>query len=175
MLMDAISWQWIWLVLGIVLLITEVATTAFVVLPLAIGAFAAATVALFGGPVDIQFVVAAAVSVVSFAAIRPLAKRVNQSGQVEGIGSHRLTNARGVALSDIDRTGTGMVQIGGEQWHGATIDDLAIAQGADVRILRVEGSKVLVVPYDQSTGGAGQTTTADTNDAFTDEPPKEQP
>jgi membrane protein implicated in regulation of membrane protease activity len=180
MLMNAISWQWIWLALGIVLLITEVATTAFVVLPLAIGAFAAATVAFFGGPVDVQFVVAAAVSVVSFAGIRPLAKRVNQSGQVEGIGSHRLTNARGVAISDIDRTGTGMVQIGGEQWHGATVDDLAIAQGADVRIVGVEGSKVLVVPYRKLPGGPGHDANTDANadantDTFTDDPPKEQP
>lgn len=150
--MDAISWQWIWLALGIVLLITEVATTALVVLPLAIGAFAAAIVAFFGGPVDLQFVVAAAVSVVSFAGIRPLAKRVNKAGQVEGIGAHRLTNSRGVAITDIDRSGTGMVQIEGEQWHGATVDDHCITEGSAVRILRVEGSKVMVVPYVESTG-----------------------
>jgi len=97
--------------------------------------------------VDLQFVVAAAVSVVSFAGIRPLAKRVNKAGQVEGIGAHRLTNARGVAVSDIDRSGTGMVQIEGEQWHAATVDDVVIAAGSTVRILRVEGSKVMVVPY----------------------------
>jgi membrane protein implicated in regulation of membrane protease activity len=175
--MDTISWQWIWLALGIVLLITEVATTALVVLPLAIGAFAAATVAFFGGPVDLQFVVAAAVSVVSFAGIRPLAKRVNKAGTVEGIGAHRLTNARGVAASDIDRSGTGLVQIEGEQWHAATVDDVAIAAGSTVRILRVEGSKVMVVPYvpssdsdqsDASPTTADQTATDQTDAQQTD-------
>jgi membrane protein implicated in regulation of membrane protease activity len=194
MLMDTISWQWIWLALGIALLITEVATTALVVLPLAIGAFAAAVVAFFGGPVDLQFVTAAVVSVVSFAAIRPLATRVNKAGQVEGIGAHRLTNARGVALSDIDRSGTGMVQIEGEQWHGATVDDIVIAEGSDVRILRVEGSKVMVAPHseptteptpgsgDESSQESGNESSQDSpkgvdsgaNTSINEEPPEEQ-
>lgn len=169
--MDTIPWQWIWLALGIVLLITEVATTALVVLPLAIGAFAAATVAFFGGPVDLQFVVAAAVSVVSFAGIRPLAKRVNQAGQVEGIGAHRLTNARGVAASDIDRSGTGMVRIEGEQWHAATIDDIVITEGSTVRILRVEGSKVMVIPYMHSADGDQSASQADTTQTGLDPGP----
>ena len=165
--MDSISWQWIWLALGIALLITEVATTALVVLPLAIGAFAAAIVAFFGGPVDLQFVSAAVVSVVSFAAIRPLAARVNKAGQVEGIGAHRLTNARGVALSDIDRSGTGMVQIAGEQWHGATVDDIVIAEGTDVRIIRVEGSKVMVAPFSES---SDERTAASSDEVTSDAP-----
>lgn len=184
--MDTISWQWIWLALGIALLITEVATTALVVLPLAIGAFAAAVVAFFGGPVDLQFVTAAVVSVVSFAAIRPLATRVNKAGQVEGIGAHRLTNARGVALSDIDRSGTGMVQIEGEQWHGATVDDIVIAEGSDVRIIRVEGSKVMVAPHsgptdertaeatNEATNEATKGVDSGANTSINEEPPEEQ-
>jgi membrane protein implicated in regulation of membrane protease activity len=184
--MDPFSWQWIWLALGIALLITEVATTALVVLPLAIGAFAAATVAFFGGAVELQFVSAAAVSVVSFAAIKPLAARVNKAGQVEGIGAHRLTNARGVALSDIDRSGTGMVQIGGEQWHGATVDDIVIVEGSDVRIIRVEGSKVMVVPHhrpdveradasgDEAANDAPKVADSGINSSNNEEPTEEQ-
>lgn len=172
--METISWQWIWLALGIVLLITEVATTALVVLPLALGAFAAAIVAFFGGPVDLQFVVAAAVSVVSFAGIRPLAKRVNKAGQVEGIGAHRLTNSRGVAITDIDRSGSGMVQIEGEQWHGATVDDHPITEGSAVRILRVEGSKVMVVPYVDSPGIDDPPTSEHDSDSDTQREPNEE-
>ena len=145
--MSGVSAQWIWLAIGIVLLVTEIATTTLVALPLALGAFAAAVVALFGGPVELQFAAAAIAAVGGFAGLRPLARRINSSGTVEGIGAHRLINATAIALTPIDPDEGGLVRIGGEEWHASTGTGAPAAVGARLRVVAVEGSRVVVVEH----------------------------
>jgi len=142
--MTGISSQWIWLAIGIILLVTEIATTTLVALPLALGAFAAAVVALFGGPIEVQFAAAAVAAVGGFAGLRPLARRINASGTVEGIGAHRLINATAVALTDLDPDAGGLVRIGGEEWHATTSTPSGVAAGTRLRVVAVEGARVVV-------------------------------
>jgi len=142
--MSGVSAQWIWLAIGIVLLVTEIATTTLVALPLALGAFAAAVVALFGGPVELQFAAAAVAAVGGFAGLRPLARRINSSGMVEGIGAHRLINATAIALTPIDPDEGGLVRIGGEEWHATTGTGAPVDAGTRLRVVAVEGSRVVV-------------------------------
>lgn len=146
--MAGLEAQWVWVGIGLVLLVTEIAVSSLVALPLALGAFAAGAVALFGGGIELQFAAAAVVAVGSFAGLRPLARRLNQAGQVEGIGAHRLTNATAVALSAIDDTDGGMVRAGSEEWHATSGSGDTIAAGSRLRILGVEGSRLVVVPDD---------------------------
>jgi len=64
----------IWLVAGVLLVIAELFTLDFVLIMLAAGAFAAAVAGLVG-PLPVQVVVFAAVSVLGLAAVRPAIKR----------------------------------------------------------------------------------------------------
>ena len=145
--MDGINAEWVWVGIGLVLLVTEIATTAFVALPLAFGAFAAAIVALVGGGGAFQFVAAAVVAVGSFAALRPVAERMNDEGTVEGIGAHRLTNSRAVALTVIDDSDEGRARTGSEDWHATSESGDIIPEGTRLRVVRVEGTRLIVVPH----------------------------
>lgn len=146
--MAGVEAQWIWVGIGLALLIAEIATASFIALPLSLGAFAAAVVALFGGGIEMQFAAAAVMAVGSFAALRPVARRLNDRGTVEGIGAHRLTNTTAIALSAIDDSGGGLVRAGSEQWPATSRGGNTIPEGTRLRVLSVEGTRLIVEPLD---------------------------
>lgn len=150
--MAGVDAQWIWVGIGLVLLIAEIATSSLVALPLALAAFAAAVVALLGGGLELQFAAAAVVATGAFAGLRPVARRLNDQGTVEGIGAHRLTNSTGVALSPIDESGSGTARAGSEQWHATSASGELIPEGSRLRIVRVEGTRLVVVPLGATSG-----------------------
>ena len=57
------------------------------------------------------------------------------------VGAHTLVGARGVAVSDLDPLG--VVQLPGEQWTAVAVRP-PIAAGEPVRVVRVEGNKLVV-------------------------------
>ena len=144
--MDGETLRWIWLVAGVVLLAGEMSTGGLFLLPFAIGAFAAAVLGFVGVGVAGQVVVCFLVSAIAFAALRPLAHRLDKTGITEGIGSRRLVNSTGVVLAEIPANDVGMVRIEAEEWRAVSQDGGAIPEGATVRIVDVEGTRAIVVP-----------------------------
>lgn len=144
--MDGETLRWIWLVAGVVLLAGEMSTGGLYLLPFAVGAFAAAVLGFIGVGVAGQVVVCFVVAAVAFAAMRPLARRLDQTGITEGIGSRRLVNEPALVLAEIPTNDVGMIRAGSEEWRAVSQDGAAIPEGATVRIVDVEGTRAIVVP-----------------------------
>jgi membrane protein implicated in regulation of membrane protease activity len=117
---------------------------SFFLAPFALGAGLAAALAFVGVDLVIQWAVFLGVSVVAFAALRPLARRLDQQGHVDGVGSRRLIGATGFVVDPIEIGGSGLVKIGSEEWRAVADDDQVIAAGARVQISDVRGTKVVV-------------------------------
>lgn len=146
--MDTEVLRWVWLVAGVTLLAGEMATTGLFLLPFSVGAFAAAAVAFLGVAVGGQVIVCFIVSAVAFAALRPLAARLDRTGKTEGIGSRRLVNEPGIVLDAIPDHDLGMIRVGREEWRAQSLDGRPIAKGAKVRIVDVRGTRALVTPFE---------------------------
>jgi membrane protein implicated in regulation of membrane protease activity len=144
--LDAELMRWIWLAAGVVLLGLEMSTTALVALPLAVGAFAAAVAAFAGAGLSLQLVAAAAAAAASFAGLRPLSRRLDQTGPAVGAGADRLMHAEGRVLSSSATGGT--VQVDGEQWPAVTPDGEPLPAEARVLVLEVRGTRLVVLPVD---------------------------
>lgn len=137
---------------AVLLLALEMATAGLFSLPFAVGAGAAAAAGFAGVGVPGQLVICLIVSAISFLALRPLAHRLDKEGITEGIGALRLINEVGLVVEPIPAGGSGMVRISGEKWRARTEDYTAVAEGQTVRILEVQGTRLVVVPADQAPG-----------------------
>ncbi|MCZ7629754.1 MAG: NfeD family protein [Microthrixaceae bacterium] len=83
-------------------------------------------------------------STAMFAALRPIARRLNQSDQDEGIGARRLVGARALVLEDIPEDDSGLVRVDREQWRAESMDQTRIPAGATVTVAEVRGTRVVV-------------------------------
>ena len=144
-----------WLVLLVIFAASEAVTVGLTSIWFAAGALAALTAALLGGPLWIQLTLFLAVSLLCLLAVRPLAKR-HLNDKVEPTNADRVIGAEAQVTQDIDNVhGKGTVVIRGMTWSARSEDGGAIAAGAIVRVLRIEGVKVFVesIPAPLAAGG----------------------
>ena len=134
----------IWLVAGVLLAIAELFTLDFVLIMLAVGAFAAGVVGLVL-PVPVQVVAFAAVSVLGLVAVRPAIKRhLHRGADPAVMGMDAIEGAEATVVEEITE-GRGMVKIGGELWSARAYDATQIIEaGAQVRVVEVKGATALV-------------------------------
>jgi membrane protein implicated in regulation of membrane protease activity len=134
----------IWLVAGVLLAIAELFTLDFVLIMLAVGAFAAGVVGLVL-PVPVQVVAFAAVSVLGLVAVRPAIKRhLHRGADPAVMGMDAIEGAEATVVEEIAE-GRGMVKIGGELWSARAYDATQVIEaGAQVRVVEVKGATALV-------------------------------
>lgn len=146
--MDEELWQWVWLSAMVVFTVGELATPgSFFLAPFAAGSAVAAAAAFIGAPVAVSWSLFLVVSFAAFAALRPLARRLDaQGGNPVGVGASRLIGDTGVVIKRIpDVPGeTGAVRVRGEEWSAASSDGRPIAEGATVEIVDVRGTRLVV-------------------------------
>jgi membrane protein implicated in regulation of membrane protease activity len=142
------TWIWIWLVAAFVFAAGEMASPgSFFLLPFAIGALVASALAF----VDVGLVgtwsAFIGASLAALVALRPLARRLDQTDVDHGIGARRLVGQPATVIQEIPGTGElGLVRVQREEWRAESLDGAAIAPGTTVRVAEVEGTRVLVVP-----------------------------
>jgi membrane protein implicated in regulation of membrane protease activity len=134
----------IWLVAGVLLAIAELFTLDFVLIMLAVAAFAAGVVGLVL-PVPVQVVAFAAVSVLGLVAVRPAIKRhLHRGADPAVMGMDAIEGAEATVVEEIAE-GRGMVKIGGELWSARAYDATQVIEaGAQVRVVEVKGATALV-------------------------------
>ncbi|MEQ1787377.1 MAG: NfeD family protein [Acidimicrobiales bacterium] len=146
------QWRWIWLGAAVLFGIGEMGTPgAFFLAPFAIGAVVAAALAFADVPLAGEWAAFVGISLVSLAALRPLARRLDRHGGSDGIGSRRLIGRQGTVLEAIEPGHPGLVRVDSEQWRAETADRSAVAADTFVLITDVEGTRVIVTPTKEPT------------------------
>lgn len=146
----------VWLVLGVVLLLVELSHFGFFSLFAAIGAFAAALVAVFfPDAIAAQVAVAVVTSAAGILLLRPyVAKALHrQSGEAVGRGVHgTFVGEEVLTLDEVgDELHPGHVRLAGERWLAVSGLDLPIPAGTRVLVTGVQGTTLVVWPSDGST------------------------
>lgn len=134
----------VWLIVLIVLLVFEAVTVGLTFVWFAVGALGGLIVAGLGGQVWLQIVVFLALSALSLVLARPLATRFLKPG-MSATNADRAIGKTAVVTQDIDNmAGLGQVNISGQIWSARSAHDVVIPQGTEVKVLRIEGVKVIV-------------------------------
>lgn len=151
---DPDTWRWIWLVAAVVFGVGEMAMAgSFFLAPFALGAIVAAILAFVGVSLGIEWAVFLGVSIVTFLAMRPLARRLDRDDRSAGIGANRLLGQNAQVTEAIgDGHLPGMVLLGGERWRAESADGRPIAADTPVRITDVRGTRVVVTPRRDAPG-----------------------
>ena len=146
---QAETWRWIWLVAALVFALGELAVAgSFFLAPFAIGAAVAAILAFLDVGLAGEWLAFVGISFALFAAMRPLARRLDQAGPTEGIGSKRLIGQQGVVLEAIPSGlhELGMVRVHREEWRAESIDGHGVDTGSVVKVIEQRGTRLVVVP-----------------------------
>ena len=137
------NWQ-IWIIIAIAVLIIEVFTTTFFFVSLAIGALGAALAAVFGSPIEIQLLLAAVFTLISFVWARPV---LQQFSNRHLTNTDALIGQVGRVSERIDAsTGTGRVKVGGDDWKAVAMNAALLESGTQVEIIRVDSTILYVKP-----------------------------
>ena len=133
-----------WLALLILFSVGEAITVGLTSIWFAVGAPGALMCALVGGGVWLQVGVFLALSGLTLALVRPLAKKFLAPGY-SATNADRVIGQEAVVTQTVDNLhGQGQVNIAGQTWTARSQDDTVIPEGALVRVLRIEGVKVFV-------------------------------
>lgn len=166
-------WVIVWLIIALIAVVGEVATTGLFLATVAAAAVLAAGTALFL-PVIVQAVVFAVAGLAGIAFLRPIlagALGFPSSDLLFGpFAQSHIVGRRGVVTQTIE-PGGGQIRIGqGEFWTARPFNDTdVISPGMPVEILLVEGLTALVAPI------PGQEIPESLTDQLSEETPHEEP
>lgn len=136
-------WE-VWLCLGILLLIGEMATLDLFLAMLAVGAFAGLLTTILSDSWLVQVLVALVVAAAMLAVVRPsLARRLHR-GEDLAVGNDRVIGLRGRVSIPIAPLTPGRVAVDGEEWTASADTDLSV--GAVVEVVEIRGATAHVRP-----------------------------
>jgi len=140
-----LPWQ-IWLIVATFLAAVEILSATFVILWFAIGAIMASLAALLGGDLVIQGIVFLLASFLLVLFTKPLAQKFLETKNNEvKTNLEGLEGRTGLVLEEINSTtNKGLVKLGGDIWSAASVDGQRISQGDQIKVVRVEGVKLIV-------------------------------
>jgi membrane protein implicated in regulation of membrane protease activity len=140
-----ISWTLIWLIGAGILTVIEAVTITFFFIWIAIGAVAASLVSYYGGPLWLQMIIFAIVSVVLIIVTKPLAKKLNQNTALKHT-KDTLIGKRCIVTKEIDNSKSkGEVKLDGVFWKAkSSQDNIVIKEGNDVYVTRLDRLKLVV-------------------------------
>ncbi len=142
-----------WLIALIVFGVVEAATVGLASIWFAAGALAALISSGLGAPLWIQVVLFLVISFLTLLLIRPLAQRYLIPKQ-QATNADRVIGAQAVVEEEIDnRMGRGLVSVAGSMWTARSENGQIIPTGVLVRVLRIEGVKVFVLPEAEAASG----------------------
>jgi membrane protein implicated in regulation of membrane protease activity len=151
---DPELWRWIWLVTFVVFALGELAiATTFFLASFALGALVACVAAFAGGSIGLQWTLFVGVSLLSLLVVRPYSKRLDR--QTEGLhteGSNRWVGKIATVIREIPSgvADTGLVRVEREEWRAESVGDVRIGPGERVKVVRVDGTRMIVEPVETS-------------------------
>lgn len=137
------AWQWAFVLSTFTLLIGEMFTGAFFVLPFGIGAASSSALAFAEVEPPILVLVFIIVSTLALWGLREFASKDDEF--VVPVGANRYIDQTAVVTEPIHGIGTiGRVRFGTESWMAITDDNQVVTEGTVVRIEEVRGTRLVV-------------------------------
>lgn len=144
-----------WLIAFLIFVIAEAATVGLVSVWFAIGSVAAIVAVLLKASIWVQVACFIAVSGITMAVSRPLAKKY-LTPKHKPTNADRFIGMVGVVTQRIDNIEeAGEVRIGGSLWRARSESGAVIELGEKVKSLRIEGLKLIVVPEEAVKNASG--------------------
>lgn len=137
---------YVWLGIAVILAIVEISTTQLVSLWFVLGAAATAvcSATFLKGQLLWQIIIFIAISALMLILTRPLVKKLKTNEPVS-TNSDRNIGKTAIVITDIDsEKGTGQVRVGSEKWSAKTKDGSVIKEGENVKVVGIEGVKLVV-------------------------------
>jgi membrane protein implicated in regulation of membrane protease activity len=147
-------WPWIWMSIAVIFALIELTILggSFVLLPFAVSAFAASILGFYDVSVEIQWFVFVLGGAAIFLGLYRWARTfVDQHDIAPGVGADRLVGLVGIVVTDIavdDTDRRGRIKVEGEDWGALAQGDVAIPAGTRVRVVAMQGTRVVVTPAD---------------------------
>ena len=139
----------IWLALMVIFLIVEAMTVTMVSLWFAAGAVVALLLSLLHLQIWLQVVLFFLVSGVLLACLRPLVRR-HVAPKIVPTNVDAIVGTRCMVTAEIDNVcAAGQVKLNGIEWSARSVTGQIIPEGTLVRVERVEGVKVFVIPVEK--------------------------
>lgn len=136
----------VWILIAVVFAIVEAFTLGLTTIWFTVGGVAACIVSLLGGPILLQVIVFLAVSIVLLYFTRPLAEKKLKVGHEKNV-LEGLIGQTGIVTSEIKPFYTGQVKIKGQIWTAIANDgEATLEKGLEVKIVKIEGVKLIVKP-----------------------------
>jgi len=137
-----------WLIIAVILFVIEGVTVQLVCLWFAVGSIAALIAAALGAPTWVQFLVFLLASIASLFLGRPVLMKLLATKK-EATNADRVIGSTAVVLEEIDNVReTGRVRAMGLDWTARTQGTERIPFQEQVRVLRIEGVKLIVEPLE---------------------------
>ena len=133
----------VWLALMVAFIVMEASTVQLICIWFAAGSLAAMLVSLLGGAVWLQILVFFTLSIVLFAMLWPLAKK-HFSPKLVATNTDALVGKVCTVTEAIVPVEGGRVKLGDVTWSARTEGAEAIPAGKLVKILKIQGAKVIV-------------------------------
>ena len=137
----------VWLVIGLVFFVVESATYQLVCIWFVAGSLGALLAALFGAGFTVQMWIFLISSVLFLIFARPVLKKRIKVRQLP-TNADRVIGMAGTVLETVDNLAeTGRVHANGLSWSARARDDaMRIPAGSNVRVLSIDGVKLIVEP-----------------------------
>lgn len=141
----------LWIAAAVVFAVIEAATAQILTLWFCIGSIGAIIAYALGASLTVQIIVFVAVSLLTLLIARPYLRRFMETKKQPTnldmcVGQDALVTER---ISNLD--GTGQAKIRGVVWTARSSDDSVIEPGEKVKVLAIEGVKLIVAPIAPTT------------------------
>lgn len=134
----------LWLIAVVVFVAIEALTYQLVSIWFAIGAAGALIAFVCGAALPVQIGVFVVLSVLMFAALRPISIRLVKKRRIKTNADELVGKTALITEAVNNLNGTGSGKINGMVWTVRSISDEPIPVGATARIVRIEGVKLIV-------------------------------
>ncbi len=142
--------SYMWILIAVAFAFAEMLTMGLTSIWFSGGALAAFLAACLGGSQILQVVIFLAVSTILVALTRPLSRRLLRRKTVK-TNADSLIGRCGVVTEPIsNRLAEGQVQVNGAVWSARSQDGGEIGKDTSVRVLAIEGVKLIVEPAGRS-------------------------
>lgn len=144
--MDIEVWRWIWTIFAVVMLLGEIVSLGFFLLPFGVGGALAAAAAWLGWNAAAQWTFFFVGTGAAFLVVHRFIRGQDKDEQTLVIGPERYVGEKGIILETVDMEAhTGLVRVQADEWRAIT-DGGAIAEGTEVEVLEVRGTRLVVAP-----------------------------